>query len=187
MSKSLAISLIIVFFIIGIGVGYTLTPEYTPFAQASGTHAKDLGKADRYLDLRYINGMIAHHMSAIDLLTQVKANSKRAELLGLVEPVITADTKGIADLYAWKHDWYNNNRKITQFQKVNLGKTDDKFDLRFLNAMIAHHEEAINTSKEMLTKSSRSEMLDLANGVITTLSSKLVLLKAWREQWYSIK
>ena len=121
------------------------------------------------------------------MLEQVKERSKRPELHQLAEVVIDADTKGIKDLYQWKQDWYNNNRKINRYQKVHLGAADDKFDLRFLNAMIAHHEEAIQTSKELRTKSSRTEMLDLADSVITGLGTNLVQLKDWREQWFSVR
>ncbi len=74
-SRFLTISLIIVALVIGIGAGYLIAPEYT----MTGYEAKqmaDLGKADKYVDLRYLNAMIAHHGGAMVLARQENKNKK---------------------------------------------------------------------------------------------------------------
>jgi len=41
---------------------------------------------------------------------------------------------------------------------MNLGATDDQFDLRLLNAMIPHHEGAVVMANDALNKSKRPEI-----------------------------
>ena len=87
MSKTLSISLMIVTFILGISFGYVFSPQYTMDANAS-KEMPGLGQADRYLDLRYINQMIAHHRGAILLAEQVLEKSKRPEIQGLAKEIL---------------------------------------------------------------------------------------------------
>jgi len=185
MNKYLVMSLMIVIFILGVAFGYYLTPEYANLKSLASHDG--LGKADKYLDLRFINGLIAHHKSAIFMLEQVKKNSDRKELLGLADAIIVLDTKGIESLYLLKKEMFEDTREISKFNKVNFGSKDKNFDLRFLNAMIIHHDEAISVSKELLSKSFNDKSINLANDVIELLSGNLAQLKTWRLDWYNVK
>lgn len=185
MSKTLQSSLFLIIFLSGMGVGYFLTPEYqAQDAKMKKTH--ELGQADQWVDLRYTDNMIAHHLAAIYLLEQALAKTDRPEIKDLATAVIAADKLGIEKLYANKQAWYGNNRQIVEFNKVNLGDKDDKFDLRLLNALLIHHEEAINAAMEISTKSVRTEVLNLADGVNQSLTENSKQLKTWRKDWYGI-
>jgi uncharacterized protein (DUF305 family) len=182
-SKFLTISLIIVAFVVGIGTGYLVAPEYA-MASYEAKQMVDLGKADKYVDLRYINAMIAHHGGAIVLAQQAKEKSKRPEIIKLAEDILAGEPKSIAELYGWKKDWYRDTRKVSDKAVPNLGDYDDNFDLRFLNALIAHHEEGIVMAEEIRLKSTRAEVLDNADAVIEFLNGGLKVLKEWRTEWY---
>ncbi len=186
MSRGFLLGIVTVTFIFGMAAGYWLTPEYQRQNVAmKGAH--ELGAADQWVDLRYIDGMIAHHLSAIFILEQVQQQSQRPEMKQLAQAVIAADTAGIEQLYAIKKEWYSDTRKITSFKKVNLGSADDTFDLRAVNALIAHHEEAIDKADEVSTKSVRSETLDVANEVQSSLTASKQQLEQWRKEWYGIE
>jgi uncharacterized protein (DUF305 family) len=60
------------------------------------------------------------------------------------------------------------------------------FDLRFLNALIAHHENGIVMTQEVRAKSSRAEVLDNADAVEAFLKKTGVMLREWRKAWYNI-
>lgn len=186
MSKPITLSLIVISFIIGLSVGFALSPEYRIQMSSKQSGMVELGQPDKYLDLRYLNNMIAHHQSAINLCQQTLKHTKRPELQKLSEAIITADTEGIKTLYQYKKDWYSDTRQVTLFTKTNLGSYDENFDLRFLNAMIIHHDEAIASAKEVRTKSTRNEVLNLANEVIQNLSANKTQLLEWRAAWYKI-
>jgi uncharacterized protein (DUF305 family) len=183
-SRFLTISLVIVAFVIGIGAGYLIAPEYA-MAGYETKQMADLGKADKYVDLRYLNAMIAHHGGAIILAQQAKEKTNRPEIKQLAEDILTGEPKAIAELYGWKKDWYKDIRKVSDKAVPNLGEYDENFDLRFLNALIAHHEEGIIMAKEIRLKSTRAEVLSNADAVIEFLSGGLTMLKEWRTEWYA--
>lgn len=176
----LAISFIAVSFLVGSVAGYLISPTYqqTMFS----TQEMGLGKADKFVDLRYINSMVAHHRGAILLASQVVEKSHKEEIRTLAREILNGEPKLIQELYLWKKSMYNDGRKVQDPQVVNLGKVDEKFDLRFLNALIIHHEAGIDMTKDISTKSTRSEILNNANDVQDFLSQSLLMLKGWRSQ-----
>jgi uncharacterized protein (DUF305 family) len=185
--KTQTIAYVVIAVIIGIGVGYSLTPEYSESMKQRTSGMMELGVADKNLDLRYMNGMVSHHLAAIDLCKQALTATKREELKTLCTTIISADTKGIEGLNTWRSTWYRSTTPITIFTKTNLGTYDEQFDLRFLNAMITHHTEAISIAREVMGKSTRKEILTLADGVISGLGANKEQLIAWRKEWHNIE
>ena len=177
---------VVIALFLGIGIGFSVTPEYAQMKAEKQSPMMNIGKADKYVDLRFIDGMIAHHLAAIYLANQAKEQSKRPEVLALANTIIAVDTEGIVKLYAQKKSWFGNTKQITQYAKVQLGDADDQFDLRFINALVAHHEEAISVAREMQKKSTRTDVLNLAGSVITGLTEGIKTLEAWRGAWYGI-
>lgn len=182
----LAMSLILVSFILGIAGGYYLTPEYNN-NMVSATESMGLGNADRYVDLRYIDKMISHHRGAVLLAQAAEENTTRREIHILTKDILETEPKLIEELYSWKKKWYGDTRKVSDPVQVNLGAKDDKSDLRFLNALIAHHKSGIEMTTEIRTKSVRSEILDNADTVENFLSTSMHTLQSWREAWYGVK
>ncbi len=179
---ALAISFLIVGLMVGTGIGYYLTPQYQ---ETMYTKSMDLGTADRLVDLRYINAMIAHHRGAI-LLAKQAEQSQRPEITALAVTIQKDEPKLIDELYQWKRDWYHDTRGVRDPIPVHLGSYDEKLDLRFLNALIAHHEAGILMTQEIRKKSSRKEVLDNADAVENFLKTTLVTLKDLRRAWYNV-
>ena len=146
----------------------------------------DLGLADRTFDLRYINAMIAHHRGAMLLAEQLGKNTARPEMQALAQNILNDEPKAIAELYSWKKDWYGDTKSVRDPVVANLGPADEKFDLRFLNAIIAHHEVGIMMTEETRQKTSRVEVLNNADAVEAFLSNGLEALKGLRRDWYNI-
>lgn len=183
LSLPLAVALMIITGILGLGIGYSLTPEYR--LSMYEKNGMDLGRADRTLDLRYVNAMIAHHRGAM-LVAEQATKSERAEVKNLAEAILKDEPKAIAELYAWKKDWYQDERKVADPIVPKLGSYDKTFDLRFLNTVIAHHEDGIVMTQDVRLKSSRSEVLDNADAVEAFLKGGIAMLKEWRSAWYSL-
>lgn len=182
-SLPIAASFALVALILGIIIGYSATPEYRQTMFSSSR--MDLGPADRWIDQRYIDAMIAHHRGAMLMAEQAQVNGGRPEIKKLAGDILAGEPKLIAELYAWKKDWYNNERTVKDPLVANLGSADATFDLRFLNALIAHHEAGIAMTQEVRTKSSRSEILDNANAVEQFLAGGITMLTEWRAGWYN--
>ena len=183
-STTLAISLMVVTSVLGWVAGYASTADYKVNMYDKTT--MDFGRPDRTLDLRYINAMIAHHRGAMLLATQAGTQTQRQEMKDLSAMILRDEPKAIDELYTWKKDWYGDTKQVKDPIVSNLGTYDEKFDLRFLNALIAHHEAGLLMTKEIKTKSSRTEILNNADAVDTFLTTTLKLFKDWRTQWYNI-
>lgn len=183
LSFSLSLSCMLLAGIFGIGIGYYLTPEYQ--FSLYEKNSMNLGRPDRLLDLRYINAMIAHHRGAMLLAEQARI-SEREEVRSLAEIILRDEPKAIEELYSWKKVWYRDVRKVIDPIVPKLGSYDATFDLRFLNAMIAHHESGILMTKDVRLKSSRSEVLDNADAVEAFLKKGINMLSEWRSAWYAL-
>jgi uncharacterized protein (DUF305 family) len=58
------------------------------------------------------------------------------------------------------------------------------YDLQFIDAMVAHHQAAIDMSLPVDTNAMRSELKDFARKVVDDQSREIALMKGWRQQWY---
>lgn len=180
---SLAVSLMIVSAVAGIGIGYWLTPQYS--LSMYDKNVMDLGQPDKWVDLRYIDAMIAHHRGAM-LLAREAEISTRPEIRKLASDIQKDEPPNIDELYRWKKAWYGDTRSVRDPLVPRLGAYDRTFDLRFLNALIAHHRNGILMTREIRLKSSRSEVLDNADKVEQFLSGGVAMLSDWRKKWYNV-
>jgi uncharacterized protein (DUF305 family) len=67
---------------------------------------------------------------------------------------------------------------------MDLGPADESFELRFIDAMSPHHEGAVNMAREVLAKSKRNEVKQLAQAVISAQQKEIQQMKQWRKAWY---
>jgi uncharacterized protein (DUF305 family) len=165
--------------------GYYISPSYQQTMYSR--EEMGLGQADRFVDLRYIDQMAAHHRGAILLADQISDKTQRKEIKDLAASIQKEEPELINELYGWKKDWYNDTSIVKDPVVAKLGNSDETIDLRFLNALIAHHQAGIEMTKEIRTKSSRKEVLDNADAVESTLSGGVTMLKQWRAEWYGVK
>ena len=165
----------------------------------------DLGPADADFDLRFVDAMIPHHQGAVEMAQEVLEKSKRSEMKKLAKDIIAAQNREIEQMKQWRKAWYPKAdskpmawhaemghmmpMSLEQIQammmKGDLGAADDKFDLRFLNAMIPHHEGALVMAKDVLSKSKRPEMKKLAQEILTSQEQEIDQMKQWRKAWYN--
>jgi uncharacterized protein (DUF305 family) len=182
MSKFLTTSLITISLLIGVGIGFVISPQYAVMNDRN-SEMTDLGRADSKIDLRYINAMIVHHRGAMQYAEQVKDITKRAEIKELAEDILKNEPKNIDELYAFKKAWYNDENRVADKKVANLGTYDEKLDLRLLNALIAHHEEGLMMNKEIRLKTTRNEILNSADTTDDFFKTTLVIFKEWRDEY----
>jgi uncharacterized protein (DUF305 family) len=164
----------------------------------------DLGPADADFDLRFVDAMIPHHQGAVEMAQEVLAKSQRPEMKKLAQDIIAAQKREINQMKQWRKAWYpkadskpmawhaqmNHMMAMSPEQiqammmKGDLGAADAEFDLRFLNAMIPHHEGALVMAQDVLSKSKRPEMKKLAQEILTSQEKEIDQMKQWRKAWY---
>jgi len=164
----------------------------------------DLGPADANFDLRFIDGMIPHHKGAVEMAKEAQQKSQRPEIKKLADEIITAQAKEITELQTWRKQWYPNvsnkpmahNAQMGHMMEMSdeqmkgmmmsqdLGAKDAEFDLRFINAMIPHHESAVIMAKDALAKSTRPEIKKLAQDIISSQQAEIKQMQEWKQAWY---
>lgn len=164
----------------------------------------DLGAADADYDLRFIDSMVMHHQGAVNMAEEVLQKSQRPEMQKLAQDIITAQKQEIAQMKQWRTTWYPNadqtpmawsaemghmmamseDMEQSMMMSMDLGKADADFDLRFIDAMIPHHEGALVMAKDALSKTKRPEMRKLSQDILTSQQQEIEQMKQWRKDWY---
>ncbi len=166
--------------------------------------AMDLGPADANYDLRFIDAMTPHHQGAVEMAKEAQQKSQRSEIKKLAQDIIAAQNREINQLKQWRQAWYPSSESTpmawhaqmghmmamspeqmqTMMMKGDLGAADAQFDLRFINAMIPHHEGAITMAQDVLAKSKHPEIKQLAQEIVTSQQKEIDQMTQWRKAWY---
>ncbi len=78
----------------------------------------------------------------------------------------------------------NHGSGMNHNMSMDLGPADADYELRFLDAMIPHHQGAVEMAQEVLSKSQRPEMKKLAQDIIAAQNREIEPMKQWRTAWY---
>ncbi len=209
--KATAIALISM--ISGCAIAPKTAPQTTSPSPDSSPHSNmmdhssmmDLGPADADYDLRFIDAMIPHHQGAVIMAKDVWQKSPRAELKKLATGIISAQNQEITQMQQWRQSWYPKapnkpmawhspmnqmmemppNQVQAMRMEMDLGTADANYDLRFINAMIPHHQGAIVMAKDVLQKSQRPEIQKLAQDILSSQQAEIEQMKQWRKSWYN--
>jgi uncharacterized protein (DUF305 family) len=183
----------------------TLAQNHEGMSHREGkmNHSMDVGPANANYDLRFLDSMIPHHQGALVMAQEVLQKSKRPELIKLAKVILADQKKEIAQMKLWRKQWYpkasatplmwhaemNHEMAMTPAHKqsmmmsMSLGKADAGFDVRFLDAMIPHHQGAVTMGKDLLLKSKRPQMKKLAQSIIKSQQEEIDLMTQWQKEW----
>lgn len=189
------IVLIVIIFIVALATGfyYFNTMDSSSGQATSGSEAANdnTTASSSEVDKEFINNMIEHHMGAITMAKEAQTKSERNEITQLASNIITAQEKEIDMMYMWKKDWYNDTEQVQTSMAGNsmsmmkdLGEADAEFDLRFINAMVTHHEGAIDMANKILATTQRQEIKTLADNIIKDQAKEIEQMNAWKKTWY---
>jgi uncharacterized protein (DUF305 family) len=64
------------------------------------------------------------------------------------------------------------------------GKTGLELEKIFLEDMIVHHQGAVDMSQELLKGTTRPELVQFANDIITLQSQEIEMQKQWLKAWF---
>jgi uncharacterized protein (DUF305 family) len=165
----------------------------------------DLGPADANFDLRFIDAMIPHHQGAVEMAKEAQQKSKRPEIKKLADNIIKSQNSEITQMKQWRQAWYpkagdkpiaynsqmghtmemSSDQMQTMMMSQDLGAADAEFDLRFINAMIPHHEGAVTMGQDALSKSKRPEIKKLAQEIVKAQEIEIKEMQQWRKAWYN--
>src|SRR5205823_12826872 len=101
----------------------------------------------------FLQQMIQHHRSAIEMAKMVPDHTQRPELRQLAEKIISTQQQEIEQMAKWLTDWYKASPKEVANEKADKemkphmsmlqAKKDADFDKVFLQMMSMHHHMAV--------------------------------------------
>ncbi len=168
----------------------TATPASDPMTDSlKGLSGKDF-------EVKFMQDMIAHHQSAIDMAKLVPAHTKRPELNTLSQNIISAQTKEISQMTTWLAHWYNEKPLADSMSAPGMmdmmggmdklkNTKDAEFDRQFLDMMTQHHQQAVSMAKLVPEKTQRPELVNLSKDIIRTQSAEIQQMTTWKKQWFN--
>ncbi len=180
------------------GMDHTPMPMATAGAQGMtdgmmgmdhGTMPMGTATADLPYDARFIDSMIVHHQGAIAMANDALQQGERSEIKDLAATIINAQEAEIAQMRAWRTLWYPDLAD-TGGMGMSMGemmiRTDAStpFDQRFLEAMIPHHQGAIDMAKDAQQTAEHQELKTLADTIIADQEREIAQMQQWLKDWY---
>ena len=148
-----------------------------------------------YSDERFIDAMVPHHQGAIDMANVALENAEHPEIQQLAQNVISTQEAEIDELKAIRAAGYGTSEVPTETspeERKTMGvmaapkelANEQPFDKAFIDAMIPHHQSAIDMAQVAYEETGDSEIKDLALGIVTAQQQEIEQMTDWRKEWY---
>jgi uncharacterized protein (DUF305 family) len=149
----------------------------------------------RYSDERFIDAMVPHHQGAVEMARVALENAEHGEIIQLSENIISTQQAEIKELKSIKQEEFGISEvpmEMSPQQMRGMGVMMDPqqlanrepFDKAFIDAMIPHHQSAIEMAQVAREKSENPRIKQLAENIVSAQQTEIEQMKAWREQWY---
>jgi uncharacterized protein (DUF305 family) len=149
----------------------------------------------KYSDERFIDAMVPHHRGAIDMAEVALENAEHQEIIELSRNIISSQQAEIEELKFIKQEEFGTSdvpMEMSQQQMRGMGVMVDPqqlanrepFDRAFIDAMIPHHQSAIEMAVVAHEKSTIPEIRELAENIVSAQQKEIEQMEQWREDWY---
>ncbi len=153
-------------------------------------------KNGRYSDERFIDAMVPHHESAVDMAEVALKNAEHEQVKRLAEDIVSTQETEIRELKSIKQEEFGTSSvpmDMSADQMKGMGMMadpqsladEDPFDKAFIDSMIPHHRSAIEMAEVAATETTNPEIKDLAKDIVEAQRREISQMQQWRQQWYS--
>ena len=163
---------------------------------------------DAPIDQAFIDMMVPHHESAIAMAEVAQERAEKDELRALADDIVAAQSAEIAQMQSWREEWFGSadtpsmdevpmlpgmsmpaghsmsGGTMDMAAEVDDLRTAEPFDRSFIDAMIRHHEQAVEAAEIVLAETERDEIRELATAIIEAQTQEIEQLRDWRAEWY---
>ncbi len=181
-----------------IGVITALAVSLAASAQMNmgGTSMKALeNTSGKTFDIYWMSQMIEHHKGALEMAKAELKDGKDARVKKAALSIVSDQSREIKQMTGWLKSWYNAKPDAKQIalmradlnpmldglmEDMNMSSNPDK---TFLEAMIPHHQSAVEMGYLALKKASRPELKTFAQNVIDVQSKEIKQYQSWLKVW----
>jgi uncharacterized protein (DUF305 family) len=172
----------------------------------AGTPEAEIPATAGDFDELFINMMVPHHEGAVEMALIAQERSQRPEVQQMANEIIALQAGEIDQMRAWKQAWYGTSdtpsmsempsmREMPgmggaghamdmQAEVEALRNAPEPFDLAFIDAMIEHHQSAIEAAELGLNQATRPEITAMAQAIIADQQREIDQMMAWRQAWF---
>jgi uncharacterized protein (DUF305 family) len=148
----------------------------------------------KYSDKAFIDAMVPHHQGAIEMAREALKNAEHAEIKELSRNIISSQQAEIEELKAIKEEFGTSNvpMEMSPEQMRSMGMMMDPqelanrepFDKALIDAMIPHHQSAIEMAEVAYEKSKNPRIKELAENIMSAQKREIEQMKQWRKDWF---
>ncbi len=171
--------------------GTAASAAASPMGSLSGMDHGTMGTAtsNAPYDAQFIDSMIEHHSGAITMAQDALKQSERPEIKQLAETIIRDQEKEVEQMRTWRQQWYpdlapTGGMGMDMGDMTVGGDASQPYDQRFITAMIAHHNGAIEMARDAQQNAERQEIKDLAGQIITAQEAEIQQMQQWQKEWF---
>jgi uncharacterized protein (DUF305 family) len=157
------------------------------------------------IDAHFIEQMIPHHQDAITMAKLALEKGQHQEIKTLAQNIITSQSSEIEQMKNWYKEWYgrelpsgnqvmNVHGMMSNNSRMHMGKMGNDsdldqlknaadFDKKFIEEMIPHHQMAVMMASMLKQGTTRPEMKQLADDIITAQTSEIDQMRQWYQNW----
>jgi uncharacterized protein (DUF305 family) len=151
------------------------------------------------IDELFINMMVPHHQGAVAMAKIALDRSERSEIRDMANAIISSQEAEITQLKDWKEQWFGSSETPSmqampamggghamnmQADVDTLKNAPEPFDLAFIDAMIPHHQSAIDAAQMVIDSAVHPEIRELALQIIEAQEKEIDQMMDWRQKWY---
>ena len=162
---------------------------------SSGMAKQMVMENGNYSDKAFIDAMVPHHQGAIAMAEVALKNAEHEEIIQLSRNIISSQQAEIEELKSIKQEEFGTSNvpmETSQVQMRSMGMMMDPqqlanqkpFDEAFIDAMIPHHQSAVEMAQVALKNSDNRKIKELAENIIDAQQREIEQMRRWREQWY---
>jgi uncharacterized protein (DUF305 family) len=185
------------------------TQRPAPDAVSGSQHENRAASTTRQaeFDQQFIDMMVPHHEGAVEMARIALARAAHQEIRDLAQAIIQSQDAEINQMKAWRQAWYGSDHTPPMDQMPMLHSMPgsgamamtmdmandvemlraaaEPFDRAFIDAMIPHHQSAIDAGRMALQQAARQEIRTLAAAIIADQQREIDQMTSWRQSWYA--
>jgi uncharacterized protein (DUF305 family) len=158
----------------------------------SGGMAKQMVMENgKYSDKAFIAAMVPHHQGAIEMARVALGNAEHEGVKELSQNIVSTQQSEIEELKSIKKEEFGTSG-VPMEQMRGMGMMMDPqsladenpFDEAFIDAMIPHHQSAIEMARVADEKSENPRIKELARNIMSAQMREIEQRQEWRRKWY---
>ncbi len=183
----------------GVGQGDTDRGDRSTAKTPRQIASELLTENGEYSDERFIDAMVLHHRSAVEMAEVALENAEHPELRQFAADIISNRLAEMEELWEIKEREFGPSgtppearagEPEEEMEAMGVAADPEElanqepFDRAFIDAMISHNVAAIEMAILARESTANPEIRELASGIVEAQEGEIQQMTGWRREWY---